>query len=49
MERTINDDVLKLNAEVKNLRAELDEMKEMLRGLIQYIMKQDSMEDDEFN
>ncbi len=39
-----------LSDEVKGLRKELDDLKEVLRGLIQVIMnKEGALEDDEYN
>lgn len=43
-------DVEALNREVKNMRKELDDVKEVLRGLIQVIMsREDNFDDDEYN
>ncbi|WP_297215576.1 hypothetical protein [Thermoplasma sp.] len=43
-------DVEALNKEVKNMRKELDDVKEVLRGLIQVIMsREDNFDDDEYN
>lgn len=39
-----------LSKEVKGMRKELDDLKEVLRGLIQVIMnKEGALEDDEYN
>ncbi|BAB60243.1 TVG1133289 [Thermoplasma volcanium GSS1] len=39
-----------LNREVKSMRKELDDVKEVLRGLIQVIMsRDDNFDDDEYN
>ena len=41
-----DDEMVKLVKEVKNLRREMDEMKELLRSLLQTIMEKDSEEDE---
>ncbi len=39
-----------LNNEVKDMRKELDDVKEVLRGLIQVIMsRDDNLDEDEYN
>lgn len=43
-------EVEKLSNELKGMRRELDDLKEVLRGLIQVIMnKEGALEDDEYN
>lgn len=43
-------EVEKLTDELKGMRRELDDLKEVLRGLIQVIMnKEGALEDDEYN
>lgn len=43
-------DVEKLNSELTDMRRELDDVKEVLRGLIQVIMsREEGLDDDEYN
>lgn len=43
-------DVEKLNNEITVMRRELDDVKEVLRGLIQVIMsREEGLDDDEYN
>lgn len=43
-------DVEKLSSEMVSMRRELDDVKEVLRGLIQVIMsREEGLEDDEYN
>ncbi len=39
----------KMSRELVSMRRELDDMKEVVRGLIQFIMKREELDDEEFN
>ncbi len=44
-----DDDMMKLMEEVRDLRREMDEMKELLRSLLQVIMEKDGDENEVYD
>ena len=42
-------DIEKLNKDIVNLRKEVDDMKDVIRGLIQFIMRKEDIDSEEYN
>ncbi|MHB1440224.1 MAG: hypothetical protein ACYCSO_08925 [Cuniculiplasma sp.] len=42
-------DLEKLNKDIVSLRREVDDMKDVIRGLIQFIMRKEDIDSEEYN
>ncbi|EQB69563.1 hypothetical protein [Cuniculiplasma divulgatum] len=42
-------DIEKLNKDIVSLRKEVDDMKDVIRGLIQFIMRKEDIDSEEYN
>ena len=39
----------RMSKEITTMKKELDDMKEVVRGLVQFIMKREELDDEEYN